>query len=132
MASQLEMVNTLLSDAEAVCTGRAQMTKEYNPEPGDSRGDMLAGRVHHKALMEAVLHYYKTVTIPDVLREMGRTDPVPGPRRAPPQHGRGFARQDRRCSWTSFSRRTPRERTDRHPSVCARVYGVCLQGFKLT
>lgn len=36
MAAQLEMVNTLLSDAEAVCTGRAHMTKEYNPEPGDS------------------------------------------------------------------------------------------------
>ena len=30
--------------------------------------------------MEAVLHYYKTVTIPDVLREMGRTDPVPDAR----------------------------------------------------
>ena len=80
MASQLEMMNTLLSDAEAVCTGRAQMTKEYTPEPGDSRGDMLAGRVHHKALMEAVLHYYITVTIPDVLREMGRTDPIPDAR----------------------------------------------------
>jgi len=32
--------------------------------------------VHHKALMEAVLQYLKRVMIPDVLREMGHTDPV--------------------------------------------------------
>ena len=77
MASQLEMVNALLSDAEAVCTGRAHMTKEYNPEPGDSWETTLAGRVHHKALMEAVLQYHKTVTIPNQMRAMGETGTVP-------------------------------------------------------
>ena len=67
--AQLEMANTLLSDAEAVCKGRAQLIKEYKPAA-------LAGQVHHKALMEAVLQYLKRVMIPDVLREMGHTDPV--------------------------------------------------------
>ena len=74
--AQLEMANTLLSDAEAVCKGRAQLIKEYKPEPSDSWEAALAGQVRHKALMEAVLQYLKRVMIPDVLREMGHTDPV--------------------------------------------------------
>ena len=59
-----------------MCKGRAQLIKEYKPEPSDSWEAALAGQVRHKALMEAVLQYLKRVMIPDVLREMGHTDPV--------------------------------------------------------
>jgi|SaaInlV_125m_DNA_1040241.scaffolds.fasta_scaffold34033_3 hypothetical protein len=78
--AQLEMVNTVLSDAEAVCKGKAKLIKEYQPEPGDSWETTLAGRVHHQALLEAVLQYLKRVMLPDVLREMGHTRPVPDAR----------------------------------------------------
>ena len=131
MASQLEMVNTLLSDAEAVCTGRAQMTKEYNPEPGDSWETTLAGRVHHKRPS-----WRRCCTTTKQSRspmccartEMGRTDPVPDAR----LHSMAVDLRDKMLVDKFLAENPYRERTDRHPSVCARVYGVCLQGFKLT
>ena len=74
--AQLQMANTLLKDAEAVCNGTAKLVKTFKPEPGDSAEDIMMGKMHHKALLDAVLLYLKAVYIPEMLVEMGHTQPV--------------------------------------------------------
>ena len=62
----------------AIC-GRPQLDGS-DPQAHATSLRALAGQVHHKALMEAVLQYLKSVMIPDVLREMGHTGSVPDAR----------------------------------------------------
>ena len=120
MASQLEMVNTLLSDAEAVCTGRAQMTKEYNPEPGDSWETTLAGRVHHKRpSWRRCCTTTKQSRSPTCCArtEMGRTDPVPDAR----LHSMAVDLRDKMLVDKFLAERTPIGSAPTVTLVCVRV-----------
>lgn len=66
-------MTSLLKDAEAVCKGQAQLKRLYQPKQGENWDDQLVGKMHHRALLSAVLLYLEFKLIPSLLKELGDT-----------------------------------------------------------